>query len=113
MLARLRKRAVCIQRQQRYFSQFLPKLPSRRYVSGETHRYLGRQYRLKVVKADTSNVNMVGRFIWVHSTRPDDRIRTRELVEDWYLHRAKDRLTRSFAEAAARMGTRLPKLPRM
>jgi predicted metal-dependent hydrolase len=42
--ARIRKRAMWVRRQQEYFGRFLPKLPPRRYVSGETHRYLGRQY---------------------------------------------------------------------
>ena len=32
-----------------YFKSFFPKEPPRQYVSGETHRYLGRQYRLKVI----------------------------------------------------------------
>jgi len=113
VLARVRKRAVWIRRQQRYFSQFLPKLPPRRYVSGETHRYLGRQYRLKVVKAHTTSVKMGGRFIWVHTPRPNETTGTRELVERWYLDHAKERLARSFEERAARMGTRLPKSPRM
>ncbi|WP_254695112.1 M48 family metallopeptidase [Leisingera sp. NJS201] len=33
-------------RQQRYFAQFLPRTPEHRFVAGETHHYLGRQYRL-------------------------------------------------------------------
>ena len=49
--AKLKKRAAWITRQQRYFSQFLPRTPERRYIAGETHLYLGRQYRLKVIPA--------------------------------------------------------------
>ncbi len=113
VLARVRKRAVWIKRQQRYFSEFLPQTPPRRYVSGETHRYLGRQYRLKVGEAVEADVKMRGRFIWVHTPRKTDTARVRELVEGWYLAHAKDRLTRSFAESVARLGTRLAIAPRM
>ena len=113
VLARVRKRAVWIKRQQRYFSDFLPQTPPRRYVSGETHRYLGRQYRLKVVEAATTEVKMRGRFIWVHTPRKTDTAGVRVLVEGWYLAHAKERLTRSFAESVARMGTRLASAPRM
>ena len=60
VMARVRKRAVWIRRQQAYFSRFLPKLPPRRYVSGETHRYLGRQYRLKVVEGPGEGVKLRG-----------------------------------------------------
>ena len=52
ILSKVRKRASWIHRQQRYFSQFLPRMPERRYIAGETHHYLGRQYRLKVTAAD-------------------------------------------------------------
>jgi len=31
------------------FTQFLPRTPERSFIAGETHPYLGRQYRLKVV----------------------------------------------------------------
>jgi predicted metal-dependent hydrolase len=112
VLAKVRKRAVWIKRQQRYFSEFLPQTPPRRYVSGETHCYLGRQYRLKVVEA-AAEVKMRGRFIWVHTPRKADTTRVRELVEGWYLTHAKERLTRSFEESVARMGTRLASAPRM
>ena len=113
VLARVRKRAVWIKRQQRYFSEFLPQTPPRLFVSGETHRYLGRQYRLKVIEADAAEVKMRGRFIWVHTPRKGDTARVRELVEDWYLAHAKTRLERSFSESVARLGTRLTNPPRM
>jgi predicted metal-dependent hydrolase len=113
VLAKVRKRAVWIKRQQRYFSDFLPQTPPRRYISGETHRYLGRQYRLKVVESAATEVKMRGRFIWVHTPRKADTSRVRELVEGWYLAHAKERLTRSFVESVARLGTRLTNPPRV
>src|SRR4051812_24600401 len=42
------KRAAWIRRQLRYFHQFNPRTPNRNYIGGETHLYLGRQYRLKI-----------------------------------------------------------------
>ena len=113
VLARVRKRAVWIKRQQRYFSEFLPKTPPRRYVSGETHRYLGRQYRLKIVESPTAKVKLRGRFIWVHTPRKNDTARVQELVEGWYLALAKERLALSYAENVTRFGARLANVPRM
>lgn len=51
IVEKVRKRAPWIQRQQSFFSQFMPRTPERRYLAGETHLYLGRQYRLKVVQS--------------------------------------------------------------
>ena len=56
---KVRKRAAWIRRQQRYFIQFLPRTPDRQYVAGETHLYLGRQYRLKVVPHVQATVKLV------------------------------------------------------
>jgi predicted metal-dependent hydrolase len=113
VLGKVRKRAVWIRRQQRFFREFLPQTPPRRYVSGETHRYLGRQYRLKVVETGGSSVKLVGRFIWVHTPKKNDTARVRKLVEAWYLAHAKERFAHSVAESAARLGTRLASPPRM
>jgi predicted metal-dependent hydrolase len=46
---KVKKRASWILKQQRQFESYPAPLPERRYVSSETHRYLGRQYRLKVI----------------------------------------------------------------
>jgi predicted metal-dependent hydrolase len=87
---RLRKRAAWIIRQQRYFAQFQPRTPERRYVAGETHLYLGRQYRLKIVPDEREMVKLVRGFIFVHATsRANGSGRVRELLEDWYRSRAR------------------------
>ncbi len=45
---RLENKARWIVRQQAFFADYLPKTPAREYVSGETHLYLGKHYRLKL-----------------------------------------------------------------
>lgn len=85
---KVRKRAAWIRRQQQYFVQFLPRTPDRQYVAGETHLYLGRQYRLKVVPHVQATVKLVRGFILVQTHRPERSEVTRELVEAWYRERA-------------------------
>lgn len=85
---KVRKRAAWIRRQQRYFIQFLPHTPDRQYLAGETHLYLGRQYRLKVVPHVRATVKLARGFIVVQTHRPNRAEVTRELVEDWYRVRA-------------------------
>lgn len=87
--ARLRKRAGWVMRQQRYFMQFLPRTPERRFVAGETHLYLGRQYRLKVVPENGEGVKLVRGFIMVPASRPHRPEGVRESVEGWYRDRAR------------------------
>lgn len=88
---RIRKRAAWILKQQRDLERYLPGLPPRRYVSGETHRYLGRQYRLKVVQSATSYelVKMSRGHIMVHAQDNNDRERIKQLLNAWYRKQAK------------------------
>jgi predicted metal-dependent hydrolase len=86
---KVRKRACWIVQQQRYFEQFKPRTPNRRYVSGETHLYMGRQYRLKVEKAGTKSVKLIQGYIVVQSTDPKNSSETKRLVELWYTQKAR------------------------
>jgi hypothetical protein len=108
--ARVRKRARWIVRQRLYFDQFRPRSKPRRYVGGETHLYLGRQYRLKVVKNDRNEVKLRGGFLIVAMpTRANSR-RVRELVRAWYQEKAKTRFLDRFNAIAprfARLGCRI------
>ncbi|MCF8372103.1 MAG: M48 family metallopeptidase [Bacteroidales bacterium] len=83
---KLRKRAPWIIRQQSFFLSFHPKTPARKYLSGETHLYMGRQYRLKIVESEIDSVKLKGRFLEVST---HDKSRVKNLVNDWYLLNAK------------------------
>jgi predicted metal-dependent hydrolase len=93
VLERVRKRAPWIQRQQRFFTQFQPRTPERQYVAGETHLYLGRQYRLGVRQNSQNDVRprvgLRGGLIEVCSDYPRNNNVTRELVDAWFLERAQ------------------------
>ncbi|TVR19998.1 MAG: M48 family peptidase, partial [Anaerolineaceae bacterium] len=88
--AKVRQRADWILRQQREFELYLPHIPPRQYVSGETHRYLGKQYRLKVVE-DTSAewVKLARGYIIVRTTDKADTGHIKTLLDGWYRQQAR------------------------
>lgn len=88
VLERVEKRASWIVRQRRYFTQFHPTLPDSKYFPGETHLYLGRQYRLKVHTDAEECVKLIGRFLHVWVKDRHDRVRIGKAVSAWYSYHA-------------------------
>jgi len=82
-------KAPWIIRQQSFFLSFHPKTPPRKYISGETHLYLGRQYRLKVKLSKNESVKIKGKFIEVATPYKSDAER---LLKEWYLINAKAKI---------------------
>lgn len=85
---KVKGKAAWIIKQQSYFLGFYPKTPPKRYVSGETHLYMGRQYRLKVIDSDMSYVKLKGKFIEVAVAKKGD---VKQLLNDWYLEHAEQK----------------------
>lgn len=85
---KLRSKARWIIKQQSFFLSYYPKTPPRKFIGGETHLYLGRQYRLKILKSKVESVKLNGKFIEV---KTKDISRTRHLVNEWYLQNAKSK----------------------
>ena len=83
---KIRKRAPWILKQQSYFLSFEPLTPPRQYKSGESHLYLGRQYRLKVYDSSEETVKMKRGFLEVYT---EDKSKAKKLVKDWYRKRAE------------------------
>jgi predicted metal-dependent hydrolase len=83
---KLKKKAPWILIQKSFFLTFHPKTPQRKYVSGETHLYLGRQFRLKIIDAKTESVKLTGQFLEVSTT---EKSIVSALVQNWYLAQAK------------------------
>jgi predicted metal-dependent hydrolase len=86
---KVKKRVPWILRQQRQFESYLPKLPPRQYVSGETHRYLGRQYRLKVGEGEIEGVKLTRGFFFITLPDKSDTERVKALLLDWYRYQAE------------------------
>jgi len=86
---KLRKKAPWIIRQQSFFLNYHPRTPARKYISGETHLYLGRQYRLKIIRNNFESVKLKGKYIEATMT---DKKRAEHLVVEWYSQNAKLKL---------------------
>lgn len=86
---RVRKRGRWVLRQLDYFEQFQPLPPPKRYVSGETHYYLGRQYRLKVVEDNDQRVKLTGRYLHVFVADPRDKQKVADRLQLWYRQHAR------------------------
>jgi hypothetical protein len=83
---KIRKKAPWIIKQQSFFLSFQPKTTKRKYVSGETHLYLGRQYRLQIDIGEEESVKLKGKFIVVTAT---SKIRAKALLIAWYTKHAR------------------------
>jgi predicted metal-dependent hydrolase len=89
-------------RQLLHFQQFRPRSPKRRYVGGETHLYLGRQYRLKIIKDDAEGVKLKGSFLVVSSHQQKNSRLAKRLVCAWYREKGTSRIIERFHEIAPR-----------
>lgn len=86
---RVQKRAAWISRQLAEFERYRPRTPARQYVNGESHLYLGRQYRLKLAQGDSASVKLTrGQLLAVLPGEPEPE-RVKALLHRWYLDRAR------------------------
>lgn len=86
---RMLKRAAWISRQLTEFERYRPRTPARQYVNGESHLYLGRQYRLKVITGDSANVKLTRGQLLVSLPGDPDPNRIKVILNRWYLDHAR------------------------
>lgn len=109
-----RKGAWVIQRLKRQ-SDLPPPLPVREFVSGETYKYLGRQYRLKVeTRSKGGLVRLHGAYLTITLDKGQpERLRTSQAglaLVGWYRARATDYLPRRASQWASKLGLEDPKI---
>ncbi|MDD3323002.1 MAG: SprT family zinc-dependent metalloprotease [Paludibacter sp.] len=89
---KLKKKAPWIIRQLSFFLSFHPRLTDRKFIGGETHLYLGKQYRIRVMSDELGvirdGVKLKGQFLEVYTR---DNTKVKALVEAWYFDKAKER----------------------
>ncbi|MCD6580046.1 M48 family metallopeptidase [bacterium] len=84
----IEKKASWIIRTLDYFEQFHPLSSPKEYISGETHYYLGRQYRLKVIKDEKDEVKLKSGYFFVRS-KNKSKENVKKNLDQWYNLRAK------------------------
>lgn len=108
---RLQRRAAWVLQQQRFFDQFRPRTLQRRFVSGETHLYLGRQYRLKIEDGEQTAVRLKGGYFWITVTGQPSAALPADLLTDWYRAHANVKLTERFEAITSRFARIVPVQP--
>ncbi len=86
---KVRQKAPWILKQINIFNKYQPGTAPRRYLNGESHLYLGRQYRLKVIKDSEQAIKAYRGRLWVHSPKSDPLSLQKQLAS-WYVGRAKE-----------------------
>lgn len=110
---RVLRRAQWINRQLEIFRRFSPRTPPRHYVSGETHLYLGRQYRLKLVRGAKEAVTLRHGFMHVSLVSDSTPGRVAMLLGQWYRARAQvvfDNVLNGLQDSFVRQGHLRPKM---
>lgn len=85
----IRRRLPWIRRQRRELEALPPPPLPRQWNSGETHRFFGRQYRLKVAKGVDCSVKLSGAYFKIVLPDPGDRVAVKRLMDGWYRQRAR------------------------
>jgi len=87
---KVKEKARWIIKQQNEFQSYLPLTPKRKYINGETHLYLGRQYILHSEVAKANQVKAYrGKIIVNH--KANTKVET--VVRNWYKEKAIEHFT--------------------
>lgn len=88
VLNKVREKAPWILKQIAQFNSYRPATPTRRFVNGETHLYMGRQYRLKVIKKTINSIKVYNGWIHMQALRIAATSLVVQLYK-WYTDRAR------------------------
>lgn len=97
ILERLRRRGPWILRTRRDFDALRPRTPPRRYLSGETHWFLGREYRLRIEPEASPGVRLTATHLIVGGVDEPSRVRVR--VQNWYQREGRAAMSLRYGEA--------------
>ncbi|MCZ8517562.1 SprT family zinc-dependent metalloprotease [Paenibacillus filicis] len=79
--------------------QELPHAPGKETVSGESALYLGRQYRIEVIKTDANEIQFSQRFLI-----PAKLAKQAEALREWYIGKAKEKIVPRVMHHAHQLG---------
>ena len=108
------KKGDWIVKQLNYFNQFQPNESSiKEYVSGESFKYLGKQYRLKVYSDDKDRIRYFRGWIQLFTRTPNDRKKKEKILQNWYREKTKKHFQASLDRMYPFMDEKISKKPQL
>jgi predicted metal-dependent hydrolase len=80
--------------------QDLPHPPGKELVSGESALYLGRQYRIEIVKTDLTEIQFSRRFL-IPAIQGAERAMA---LREWYIGKAREKIIQRVKQHARKLG---------
>jgi len=74
-----------------YFNEYYKETDSEEIVSGESVRYLGHSYTLNIIQDVNEGLKLCDEYIEIHVKDTKNKIRKQEILNKWYVERAKDK----------------------
>jgi predicted metal-dependent hydrolase len=94
---KVKKRSHWICKKQREFLRIQPQQPKPEYISGETFRYLGKQYRL-LVREGTPGVSLTNGKLMICAPSDYRSSRRKKLLWDWFRQKSRIIFSERFNE---------------
>src|SRR5271156_495712 len=85
---------------QKYQNRLHP--PGKEVVNGESAPYLGRDYRIEVTETQSGDIEFSRHFL----VPPARLAKRREVLRDWYIERAKEKILPRAAQHAQELGVK-------
>lgn len=84
----VKRRTDWINRQIAFFANYRPVVMQ--WISGESIKYLGRQYRLKIIQnTQETKVLLAGKYLQIHLSDTENTEKKQKMVEEWYKEKAE------------------------
>jgi predicted metal-dependent hydrolase len=84
---KVKSKANWILKQQAFFCSYKPITPERKFVNGETHLYLGRQYKLQIVQDNFNEVRLY-RGTMIITAKKTEPVYLEKKLNEWYKEKA-------------------------
>lgn len=86
----LKRKWLWLERQLKFFKKYQRKIYKKEHISGESFLYLGRQYKLKVIKGRQDNISLTKGVLRLTTTKKtSDNDHNRTVLNKWYQERTK------------------------
>ncbi len=110
----VRKKAGWVLKQILWFDEIVQIDSQKEHVNGETFLYLGRQYRLKIVRSsEKAKAKLRGKYLYVtipNAGNSKDKKIIKAAVWDWYRKQAGRKVTEAVCLYSRILGIELPKV---